>query len=530
MEDQTTQPSPGSSSAAYPRWVLLEMNYKKNDEDEDSSCSTPADVKTLAAARTTSGYPIQVSLRLAEPPAASCVCLQLQVPDDVDVRYPTVVAAHGDSVLIQVTVTNDLGGFWNATTDHFVYNAGAAAAEPPREPSLSMLPPYYITDDYSGPQAHQLHTRATGLIRRGEDELVVAELSLKPARKDSLELKTAELLLFRSGEWILKRPRMSYGDREFGELPLWLHTDTVVPIGDRVLCWVNLVMGLLFCDVFEESPILQYVQLPMDPCYGKPSNRNVCVTDGGGALKFVNIFPRCCCGFVGATGCQRSHGVYVVNTWTLRMSDMEWVKDGMVDATELWALDAYKGLPRIPLSHPVVSIDEPYVICFLMIEDNKACYRDQTVWMLMVDTRSKTIQSVSLYQEERRWYPDTLIPSNVSYYLNSYPTSRSDGTSKSNGQSQIDIERSLVQVRDDDASKSMLQSSCKLSTEPAVQASEILAALQEIPSYGLDHDDMLKAAYRILSHGNGHRFRSLLSLPRNLRKDWLLMEIKASED
>jgi hypothetical protein len=25
--------------------------------------------------------------------------------------------------------------------------------------------------------------------------------------------------------------------------------------------------------------------------------------------------------------------------------NMEWVKDGIVDATELWALDAYKGLP-----------------------------------------------------------------------------------------------------------------------------------------------------------------------------------------
>ena len=36
---------------------------------------------------------------------------------------------------------------------------------------------------------------------------------------------------------------------------------------------------------------------------------------------------------------------------------MEWVKDGTVDATELWALDAYEGLPRIPLDRPVVSMD-----------------------------------------------------------------------------------------------------------------------------------------------------------------------------
>jgi hypothetical protein len=44
--------------------------------------------------------------------------------------------------------------------DHFVYNAGAAAADPPRPPSLSLL---LLFDPDS-----------TGLMRHGEDELVVA--------------------------------------------------------------------------------------------------------------------------------------------------------------------------------------------------------------------------------------------------------------------------------------------------------------------------------------------------------------------
>ena len=64
---------------------------------------------------------------------------------------------------------------------------------------------------------------------------------------------------------------------------------------------------------------------------------------------------------------------------------------------------------------------------------------------------------------------------------------------------------------------------------PAASAEEttILAVLQEIP--GLAREDMLKA-YSILSHdSNGRRFRSLLGLPVDLRKDWLLMEIKSSE-
>jgi hypothetical protein len=81
--------------------------------------------------------------------------------------------------------------------------------------------------------------------------------------------------------------------------------------------------------------------------------------------------------------------------------------------------------------------------------------------------------------------------------------------------------------RDDDGTNSMLQSPCMYTrTEPAAQASEILAAFQEIPSYGLARDDMLKA-YAILSSDNGCRVRSLLRLPMKLSKDWLLMEIKA---
>jgi hypothetical protein len=55
----------------------------------------------------------------------------------------------------------------------------------------------------------------------------------------------------------------------------------------------------------------------------------------------------------------------------------------------------------------------------------------------------------------------------------------------------------------------------------------ILAALQAIP--GLDRDDLLKA-YRILAHDNsGCRFRALMGLPMDFRKDCVLMEIKASE-
>ncbi|CAL4994944.1 unnamed protein product [Urochloa decumbens] len=481
---------------------MLERDWKGNDYD--SSFST-ADVNTVATARTTSGHPIQASLRLAEPPASSRVCLDLQLPEGFEGKYPTVIAAHGDSVLIQVIVIQDSREYEDATTDYFVYNAGDAAAKPPLPPSLSLLPPYYATDNYSDrPYNRKLCISATDLIRRGEDEIVVAELTMTAASEGTSQMRAAELFLFRSGEWsVVKLPRIRNGDPEFGVIHPWLFNDSVVPVGDRLLCWVKLSKGLLLCDVFEESPTLEYVKLPVDPCYGQPLTcRNVCVTAGGSVLKFVNIFPRCCCGGVGTTNCQNSHGACIINTWTLRMSDMEWVKDGMVDATELWALDAYGGLPRLPLGHPIVSMDEPRIICFVMVGN-------KTLWKLMVDMKRKTIRLASCYPEECWDTTSNLIPSNVSYYLNN--TSYSKGESK---------------ISDDDTSNVMLQSSCKLSEEPVEQESEILAALQEI----LDRDDMLKAIYRILCHGNDRRLGTLLSLQKNMRKDWLLMEMKASED
>jgi hypothetical protein len=181
-----------------------------------------------------------------------------------------------------------------------------------------------------------------------------------------------ELLMFRSGGggWRVERPQISScgagGDSDLEEiLSVWSwHYATVVPVGDRLLCWVDMSRGVIFCDVFdEESPSrLQYLPLPTDPCLHPEMNRNVCVVTaagggGGGTLKFVNVFRRCCCGGEGPTQCQRSHDAYVISTWTLRMGTMEWVKDGTVDATELWALDAYEGLPRIVIWFVCVRVE-----------------------------------------------------------------------------------------------------------------------------------------------------------------------------
>ncbi|CAO2153002.1 unnamed protein product [Urochloa humidicola] len=520
------------SSATYPRWVLLQeqgcgMVYDEGSPSSRSSTASAA--QTMVTARTSSGDSIQLYLDLVEPPAVSTVvCAKL--PDGSH-PYSTIIAAHRDSILIKVCIQRRMR---DQTTDIFVYNAGAAAANPPCPPSLSLLPHcrwpsqlYFGMPSIGMKDEEPYH--ATGMLHSSEDEIVVAELMVVGESWFGPGPRTAELLLFRSGEWSVMCPQIiSYGSHDFGGLSSSWTTDTVVPIADRLLCWVDLRCGILFCDVFEETPWLQFLPLPTDPCYGRKSNRNVCVIAGGATLKFVNILPRCCCGGKGATvtGCLRSLNTYTINTWTLRVSDMKWVKDGTFHNTELWGLDAYysERYPRLVPTYPIVSMDEPHIISFLLTDED-----GYDPWLIMVDMKSKTLRSATPNFREFWWtHGCTLIPSSLPYYLNSSPSCITNVTSTS--QSHIEKPQMVSvdeQARDHDANNLAMQSSCQSSVDPAVQASEILAALQEIPTYGLD-DDMLKATYRILGHGNGYRFRSLLRLPMNLRKDWLLMEIKAS--
>ncbi|CAL4995035.1 unnamed protein product [Urochloa decumbens] len=519
-----------ASSATYPPWVLLE-HYGK---DKATGSHTATDARTFATARSPTGHLVGVSLRLAAPPAASSICVYY--PDGgFDIAGSTVVAAHEDSVLINIGFGE---GYHHNTSDYFVYNAGDAGANPPRAPSLSLLPPYYLTKEEME-RIHnwsRLEEEGTGLLRRGEDEIAVAELTIVPASNATTnEQMEAELHLFRSGQWSVVRPALVIHGDSHGLLSLWT-THTVLPVGDTQVCWVSLHHGLLFCSVFDESPVLRHVPLPkqaeeMEPHSGPGSSRDVCITSGS-MVKFVGIFPRCCCGGTGSTHCQHSRHAYTINTWTLSMDSMVWVMDGMVHGTELWGLHAYEGLPRIPLMLPIVSLVDPHTICFLACEwYHIRDSGDITGWLILVDIKRKAIKSVCRHSDGRLLTDvGQLLPSRVSCYLDS--NQRSSNRVSSAGEGHMDMIPSspivvIDEPRANDAGSSAL-SSCKSSPKPSImQLSMVLAAFLEIQSYDLDQDDISKA-YTILSH-DGRRLKSFLGLPNNLRKDWILVEIKATK-
>jgi hypothetical protein len=70
---ETSQASAADLSGAaaeYPRWVMFDdgVSYRHG---KAGPCLSPADYRTVAYARTSTGYPVHVSFRLAAPPAVS---------------------------------------------------------------------------------------------------------------------------------------------------------------------------------------------------------------------------------------------------------------------------------------------------------------------------------------------------------------------------------------------------------------------------------------------------------------------------
>ncbi|CAD6254564.1 unnamed protein product [Miscanthus lutarioriparius] len=155
-------------------------------------------------------------------------------------------------------------------------------------------------------------------------------------------------------------------------------------VGDRFLCWVSFDKGLVLCDMAEEArPKLRHVRLPVyyDPSYYTNDLPPISDTKGMGVAG-----PGAVRSFVAA--CSRF--AFTVTTWTLTPTMDEpvaWMKDGVLDCEELWAMPGYEGLPRGHLQSPIVSLDNPDVVCFKVTRAHK----DQDIWMIQVDMRRKAL-------------------------------------------------------------------------------------------------------------------------------------------
>ncbi|KAM3393408.1 hypothetical protein ACQJBY_014223 [Aegilops geniculata] len=155
-----------------------------------------------------------------------------------------------------------------------------------------------------------------------------------------------------------------------------------------ILCWVDLLKGMLLCDLNQNCKF-SFIQLPKDcPTYDADSNKftyacaeefrsMACV---GGEIKFVAL-DEC-------DEHQPEKGLELT-IWTLSHDLSGWKESRKYNVENIWANEAYKpaGIRNLPPSFPVLSIHEDGVV-YLVLDDLRELddgleYMGQ--WMLRVD-------------------------------------------------------------------------------------------------------------------------------------------------
>jgi hypothetical protein len=309
------------------------------------------------------------------------------------------VAAHGNVILMKLALFD----FETTHADFYVYTVHPAG----RPPSLRRLPACHhrmAVEGLSGLE-HMFGPTDIGLICRGDGEFVVADLQVLPEDDDvdgaPLEAQLCMLRSWSPDHWAVTRPRIHYEKGQAEELSWW-ETYAVVPCGDS-LCYVDFLRGILFADVLSERPELRYVRLPVRIPSGNPADcelgtrgcpptfRNVCATDGGAVVRFVEVLTTT----VFVSGCNSPvSSSFAINLWKLVTATMTWVKESTMEEGELWGLQGYGDLPRVVPELPVVSMEEPSVV-YLVLSNDSVCSRPEDVdtRIIVVDMLSKTLRS-----------------------------------------------------------------------------------------------------------------------------------------
>ncbi|TVU45705.1 hypothetical protein EJB05_05201, partial [Eragrostis curvula] len=236
--------------------------------------------------------------------------------------------------------------------------------------SVSTIPPLpnSIPNPASGSPPNTIQglglTSAAILSRSNAADYLVAEL----VTTWSPGLPDAELFLWWSSsamnparQWTRRPVRLPLPSELTG--PRFLFSiDMVFLVGASLVCWVDLLTGLLVCDLAApQEPGFRFVSLPEGSEMHTPDGRRPrpeefrsmgCV----GSAKFVDM--------IGYTQGRPANEV-AMKTWTLSPDFKQWNEGSVVVVGDLWASESFKKmqLPHVGPMCPVLSMNEEGVIC-----------------------------------------------------------------------------------------------------------------------------------------------------------------------
>jgi hypothetical protein len=380
----TSQKKPAAvgSAATYggQSWALLDPTIILDEEDEDPAAGSSAVVAVCTASN---GSKVRVSLRLAEPPASSYV--QLHTDADVHVK-PVLVSADGDMLLMHMVVARVRDPPWTCYEDnYFVYKA-----RPDSDKGLLRLLPQQPATDRHDSVGH-IGIACSSSCSGGMDDWVVAGFHTRVEIGGHVDDEVGVLSRFRSSskKWDNKLVLPIPFDSKKGLYRFVWHSDDMVAF-NGLMFWIDYHRGMIYCDVFAEKPELHYIPLPGIDIWGQDHDyskgrqlpqayRTVGVSRG--QLKFIDIDD-------GLFGTKKTSG-FKITTWSLKMTDSEWVKDHVLEVDDLWSLPNFRKspLPRWVPEYPVVDKKDTSILHFIL----RGPQSDAKAWIITIDMSSKEL-------------------------------------------------------------------------------------------------------------------------------------------
>uniref|UniRef100_A0ACD5ZYB7 Uncharacterized protein n=1 Tax=Avena sativa TaxID=4498 RepID=A0ACD5ZYB7_AVESA len=434
--------------APFPDWVMLDRFVVRRDDLD-------VDNPTVASGSGSADHAIHVGFQLLAPPRVSRILLRVDAGASSfnDFR---VVAAHRDALLLQMShmIAVHCGRTLRkyAMIDFFLFSAAGTGGS--SRPSLDLLPGLdgteaeirTLIESDAFVMTNQRERRSKGLdlgvVRRGEKDFAVAELQI------SWSNEPPQLHVFcpsRSSQWEITQPALipvgSADDVSLQRMLFYWNADKVVTFGSSI-CWIDYCYGIIFCDVFDDIPVLYYKEFPAkvpnlyDNCHGTgwvDACQTVGVTSCG-SMKYITVVRDD--GEITGDFKHFHPSSFTVTSWTLRRTEvnkMEWEKTDEVTSDDLWCLDGFQSLPRTPLQFPHISMDDPNVVCFVLSQRVEGkCYSES--WVVSIDLSNKVVKAshpyanpeleetdISLetdFSKTKYWYFESFLPTEFTKYLN----------------------------------------------------------------------------------------------------------------
>ncbi|SPT17302.1 unnamed protein product [Triticum aestivum] len=397
-------------AASLPDWMMLERFVFSRESFPDSEGAP-----FIKADGTSShGGSFSIAFLVLQPPGISR--LYLQWPGGPKEGSQCVlVAAHRNLVLFRLTPEPLIireAPFVDFRQDHFI--CGAQSSPSQRSLLLQKIPKCDIPglldwrDGKKVTTPRSFDLNPVSILCRGEEEFALAQLNFRRSNSEWGKIE-AELCVLRSKasnrrhQWKSEKwlPVQCEG-HERSDLENW-RTDRVVPF-NKYLGWVNYGGGgIIFCEVFKQKPDIFYLRLPiLEHCLHQPplrfqeASRVVGVTKGSmgcDELRFVDVVCQDS-NIIDPLGSGDKEG-FTIAYYALRITQsggMEWDMLFFITCYELWSINPE--LPHELLKHPVVSMDDPNVVYFLMSE--RLEHVDK-VSVVTLDMSTKKLLSVHPY-------------------------------------------------------------------------------------------------------------------------------------